>query len=556
MAEYAALWAYTWTPPRFAPQSPRADATAHVGWLRARTSGIEETRLDVIERPASAVAQSFGGLDFYNRVHIQFLTLDLGNLVSDQTASLWVWNAWRRAIVLNSLAEDNAEGITIGGQPMPPLQYAPQQQRVYELGILTDGPPTIDATLTYTFSTGQVLPVRIVGSRVTGFSFAADWSQGMVERLEWSTDVLTSYRGEEQRRALRLGPRKSIEFGVTLSGAERRMFESALWNWGARVWAVPLWWDGAPLGTGVAAGATVLSVDTLTRDFQAGGLLMLAGAVATDFEVAEVLSATATTVTLKRPVGRAWAAGTTVYPARAARLDPEVPLDRFTGEVTDVRMRFTAVEPDVWPADAGTALHRGYPVLELLPDWAGGPGLELERKLNILDALSGPRRVVDEAQMPVARQRMRWTFFGRASIDAWRKRLHALRGKHGATWVPTWTRDVVPVATIGDNALAIDVEAMGYTRYLKRDPGRRDLRIQLRSGQVFYRRITGFSELSPTTERLNIDAALGVTVTADQVELVSFMMLARNEGDAVELAWWTGETADSQATFRGFRTEA
>lgn len=556
MPDYAALWAYTWTPPRFAPYSNRAEPLARLAWARTPSSGITETRLDTVELPPSVVGQSFGGLDFYNRVHIQFLALDLGNLVSDQSTTLWVWNAWRRAIILSTLTEDNAEGITIGGHPVPPLQFAPQQQRVYDLGISTDGPPTIDATLTWTFSTGQVLPVRITGSRVTGFGWLADWASGIVERLEWATDVLTSYRGEEQRRALRIGPRKALEFTVMASGGSRRALEATLWNWGARVWAVPLWWDGTPATAPVAQGATSVAIDTTTRDFQADGLAMLlSDASALDFEVAEVESVAAGSITLKRPTTRAWAAGTMVYPARAARLDPSVTVDRFTGDTSTARLRFTAVEPDVWPADAGAATHRGYPVLEVRPNWSGEPQLGLDRKLNILDTVTGARRVVDEAQQPAASQSMRWTFTSRAEIDAWRKRLHAMRGKHGAAWVPTWTQDVELVATVGDSALALDVAWLGYTRYLQLDPNRRDLRLELANGTVLYRRVTGTSELSATVERLNIDAALGVTVQPSDVVAISWMMLARQDSDAQELAWWTGEVVDAAGSFRSFRNE-
>lgn len=558
MPQYAASWAYTWTQPRHPAYEPDQQPLALLGWLKgSRASQSAEAYRPTEDLLPSQFIPSFGQLDFYNRVHIQFLALDLGNLVSDQSTTLWVWNAWRRAIILNTLTETNAEGITIGGNPAPPLQYAPLQQRIYDLGISTDGPPTIDATLTWTFSTTQVLAVSITGSRVTGWGWMADWGAGILERLEWATDVLTMYRGEEQRRALRLGPRKGIEFSILAAGSERRALEAALWDWGARVWAVPVWWDGAPATAPVALGAFSVALDTTTRDFQVGGLAMLlSDASALDFEVAEVEAVTASSITLKRPTTRAWPLGTMVYPARAARLDPGVGLDRFTGDTTTARLRFTAVEPDVWTADAGTATHRSYPVLEVRPNWTSEPRLNLERKLSVFDTVSGVRRVVDEARQPSSSQSMRWTFTSRSEIDAWRKRLHALRGRHGAVWVPTWTRDLEVVTTVGSADLAIEVAAIGYTRYLKVDPNRRDVRIELVNGTVLYRRITEASELSATVERLSIETALGVTVQPADVAMVSFMALARQESDAAEIAWWTGDVADAAATFRSFRNNA
>lgn len=553
MPDFAASWAYSWTQPRFAPYAPNQLPLGMLGWARSATaSAATEAYREVPESMPSVVGQSFGGLDFYNRVHFQFLRLDLGNLVSDQTTGLWVWNAWRRAIVLDTRVESNAEGITISGQAAPPLPFAPQEQKTFQLGISTNGPPTIDASYLWAFNTGEVRNLTVVGSRVTGFGWTANWREPVVERLEWATDVLTAYAGEEQRRSLRLRPRKALEFGVLVEGSERRLLEATLYGWGGRVWAVPLWWDGVELASGAAAGATTVSLDTTTRDFQAGGLAMFIGATAAQFEVAEVESVGPSSITMKRPLVNNWPAGTRAYPARACRFEPEQTLVAFTGDAAEGRLRFTAVEPDNWAA-AASPTYRGYPVLEERPEWTSAPRLGMERKLSILDAVAGPRRVLDESGAPAISQSLRFTATGRAAIDTWRQRLHLLRGRHLGVWVPSWAEDFKVVATIGASDLAMDVESCGYTRYVAQGTLRRDVRIQTASGAVFYRRITGSSELSATVERLNLDTALGVTLAPGEVAMVSFLHHLRNAADAVEIAWWTGETADLSLTFRGSR---
>jgi hypothetical protein len=50
----------------------------------------------------------------------------------------------------------------------------------------------------------------------------------VLERMSWLTDVLPSFNGAEQRRALRAAPRRSFEFDVMMSAAERRAAENRL----------------------------------------------------------------------------------------------------------------------------------------------------------------------------------------------------------------------------------------------------------------------------------------------------------------------------------------
>ena len=60
------------------------------------------------------------------------------------------------------------------------------------------------------------------------WTFRPNWSGGVTERLEWLTDVLPSRVGAEQRRGLRLSPRRSLEFQLLLHGEERTFFDLML----------------------------------------------------------------------------------------------------------------------------------------------------------------------------------------------------------------------------------------------------------------------------------------------------------------------------------------
>jgi hypothetical protein len=504
---------------------------------------------------AGDVQPMFGG-DFYDRFHFSTLALELGNVVGDQQRTVLVWNAFRRARILEALTLTNAGGISVGGQPAPPLQFAPQQERTYTITIGTDGPPVILATITFDFDLGQSVSIELTGIRVTAWSFRPNWADPMIERLEWRTDVLQAYRGEEQVRSLRLNPRQYLEFGVLPDGQERRHMEAAMWSLGARTWAVPLWFDGMDLPAQLAIGATSIAIDTSARGFRDASLAILLGETSREYEIIEIDAANPSELVLERPTTMAWPAGTRIYPARAARIDDNVAMARFSGRASDLRIRFEMTEPELYEASAGATTYRGYPVLTARPDWSEDPTSTYERKLAVFDPGTGPVATEDEAEMPMVEQTMRWILDGRDEIDRHRKLAFALRGKFGRIWVPTWTDDIIVVAPIGDSAFAIDIEWTGYTQYYQQDPNRRDIRIELVNGAVYYRRVTASSELDADTERLLIDTALGVNLQPNDIAQVSFLALSRQSGDAAEFSYFSGNVAEVATTMRSTRNDA
>jgi hypothetical protein len=381
-----------------------------------------------------------------------------------------------------------------------------------------------------------------------------DWSNPIVERMEWKTDILQSYDGTEQTRSLRLGPRKTYEFEAFFSDKARRYAESILWGWGARTWALPVWPDGLDLPNQATAGDTEILLSTPTRDYSADGLaIILADTFA--YEVVEILAVLSDRLQLKRDLTSTWPAGTRIYPARQARLTPQVRLPRWDGSSSGSRVSFDLVETVDCDADAGATTYRTYPVLTNRPEWGGGFDIELQRKLASLDNLTGGRVFEDEAGMPSTLQSMRWSWVSRGEQDAYRKLLYALRGRSGHLWVPTWALDLIVVAVIGNSATNIDVEFCAYTKQIALSPNRRDIRIELTNGTVFYRRITGSEDVGGDVERIGIDSPLGQVVQPAQVALVSFMAFSRLEGDAVELAHWTGDVCDSVTVFRSSRND-
>ena len=509
----------------------------------------------VADRRVGAPQPMFGD-DFFDRIHVEPQVLNLGNVSSVQQRAIRVWNAYRAsALTLMDAALAGGDGIVLTAPGVPPLPFAPMSERTWQVAVGTDGPPVIAATLAFRFDGFAQIPVVITGQRIVAWAFVPDWSRGVLERLAWKTDILTSPLASEQRRGLRSAPRRSFEATMIVDGRERVLLDLAVFGWGGRTWALPIWSDGQRLSQDHALGVRVLACDPLYRDFRIGGLVQLRGPTAFDVEVAEVEAISAATITLRHPTTRAWPRGSWLYPVRTARLAEPPKVTRLTDQAASVSVRFDVVEACDWPSVKNATMHRGHPVLEQRPDESETLSDGWQRALLTLDNEFGRPLLLDPADWTATVQAHRWRMHGRAERATVRSWLYTLRGRQRAVWRPTHADDLNLQATVAGTATALDVANVGLARFPGLRPGRRDLRIELRSGTALHRRITAALALDDEIERLTLDAALGVDVRPRDVRRISFMALSRGDSDEAEIDHHTDSdgSADASIVLRAVR---
>ena len=477
--------------------------------------------------------------DLFDRVHVLPMALSLGNVVSELTREVAVWNAWRTIPqTLTALRLAGDAGSTLAAPGALPLALRPLQERVLTLTVGLDGPPVIDAVAVLSFADGATWSIRIDGLRLQAWTLPPNWSEPLTETLAWLTDVQIAVAGTVTRTPLREAPHRSWEFAVLADRVERRWVEHALFDWTARVWALPVFVDTRRLGAPLAAGAVEIPVDAAGLDFAVGSLAMLWRDVAT-YELVEVAQIANGRIALRAPTRRAWPVGTRLMPCRTARLTDAPELRRHTDRLMSTQLRFEATEPCDWPATLPATRYRGFPVLEHRPDETRDPSAILARRFDLLDGDVGRTQVDDASGLAWTTQSHAWRLFGRAERAGHRSLLYGLQGRAEALWLPTWTDDLEVLEMIGETALTLTVAACGVNRNLRQQAGRRHVRIELTDGTVLYRAIEASSELAlangDAAERLRIDIALGRVVRPDRVRLVSWLALVSLAGDTVEL---------------------
>lgn len=473
--------------------------------------------------------------DWYDRIHVIPDSIALGNLVQAQQRMAYVWNAWRtQSLTLDALDEVATDGMTITGEGALPLVFAPMQMRAWTIAVDTAGPAAIDATLTWVFASGEQPSMTVTGQRLAAWVFMPDWSGGIVETMEWLTDVQTAWQGAEYREPVRDAPRRSWEFQLILAGAERQLAEGMLFAWRARNWALPVWPDQSQLAASLAAGSTSIPLDTANLDYAIGDVAMLWRSP-TQYELAEVSAIAADTLTLARATTQDWAAGTLVYPCRVARLTDTPTLTRKSSDVVTSQVRFEAAEPCDWPAAAPAATYLGYPVLEDRNEESDDPTADYDRTIDTLDNTIGLPEVTDRTGLAFPTQSQAWLLQGRAARGAHRSLLYWLQGRAEALWLPSWSDDLTLAKLAGSSDTTITVVFAGVALYLAGDDARKHVRMELVDGTVFYRAVASAVDLGDGTEQLAIDSGLGQTVEPTQVRQISWLALSRLAGDSVQI---------------------
>lgn len=360
-----------------------------------------------------------------------------------------------------------------------------------------------------------------------------DWGTPVRQTLAWLTDYMSARNGARQKRQLRLAPRRTFEFSVIADEQGRRVMDALGFDQGARQWLLPIWPDVQFLGAALTTGSTAVACATAGRDFVAGGqaLLWLAP---NRWEVIQVDNFDAGGLILSAATVAVWPAGTRLYPLRLARTQKPASETQWTDDASLYKVVMQIDEACDHAAVAPAATYRDVPVLEWRRDEGDNPAVTYDRSTQTIDGDTGAIAYVDLPAMPFRTQSHSWVLHGRDELDAFIGLQYWLRGRMGALWVPSFTSDLVLASDVAAASTVLAVEWAGYTVFGRLQSNRRDIRIELMNGTVFYRRITACAETG-ATEALTIDAALGTAVSKDAVRAISFLTLCEQATDSVSI---------------------
>lgn len=381
------------------------------------------------------------------------------------------------------------------------------------------------------------------------WSIRPNWKGGILERLEWLTDVLTSSSGAEQRRSLRLSPRRSLEVTINPTQNERSFVDLLLHRQGSSDWLFPIWFDKARLSASVSAADERIEFDNTYREHGVGGLAILYKDAWT-WEVVSIGGQDATGLDLDVPLDADWPKGTAVYPLRRARLQNETELRALSSRVGESVLLWTMVEANEYFAVMPGNHFEGMPVLVEAPNRSSDITTSHTRLAEDRDNQTGIPYRVDPTGRAFQVQSHSFMRHGRQAQSEFRSMLYWLRGRQRAVWIPSYNEDFVTSRSAANGALNLDIQKIGmsYAGQGAIIPGRDVIRVNGVSA-----RVTALgAPQSPEEERLRIGAGLGAAVPAGRPG--SFMAPARLNQDAVEIQHHTDTdgTMECSVTWKTF----
>lgn len=483
--------------------------------------------------------------NLWDKVLVQPRRYETGPVLSDRLWPVEVWNTHRAQMrPLTAIQISGLGGLEIQGPTA--LDFWPGQSQIYTARLPRVGDSVIEALVTWVFPDESGADHRVVGQRMVLWSYEPDWAEIPVEALEWKTDVLRAYSGQEQRIQLRGKPRRRLAYTYTFEDARQgARAQAQIWGWQHQVFGVPFWQDHQVLVEDLPAGSMIVTIDTTVRDFAAGAQIAL-WASYLDWEVVAVDTLTASTLTLKRPTLRAWNRGARVLPLNLGRMPRVLDIGRATTTLAECRVEW-ALEPESGLAAnrmvaSDFPVYQSYEVLTEEPDWSKELGEQAERDFESVDAEVGPVVVDAHTTAPEYGRPFHWVLQGRSSIARFLAFLEARKGRCVPFWLPTYALDFEQAATAGATDAAILVHDIQYSLYYAQHLNRRDLAFfPTTGGAPVLRRILDSTPVGADLERLTLDQAFGSAKIPSDWRCISLLAFVRMDQDSVQLEWETDE---------------
>lgn len=372
-----------------------------------------------------------------------------------------------------------------------------------------------------------------------------DWQSGVLERLEWLTDVLQSESGAEQRRKLRQYPRRSLEASFSRFGNNRNLIDSYLTGVGQRYGLVPLWWDETPIDP-VYAGSIDIFGDFRRREFFANDVVIIRREGELDYELNIIAEKTDTKLTLLYGTQKDTTYGT-ISPVRVAQVRDQLGSSQLTDAVRQFQLRFYTLEA----ADYTTAWtfpiysRTNLPVLNWIPNYREQMDLTFDRVAFQWDNQVGNVYVVDPGATATTNEKYGYTIFGRDAMHDFKCNIYKMAGRWREVHVPTGHDEFVLTRDISASQGAIIVARSGYNQYnLSQQAIRRDICIELYDGTKLFNTIIS-SRVVEDEEWLFLSETVPSLPLAN-VRRISYMPRSRLDIDAIEINRLTDADGASQ----------
>lgn len=478
---------------------------------------------------------------WFDRIHFSPSVIALGNLISARTIELEVFSSYRfDAQDLDTINLDKlGAGVSVTNATLPQT-FQPLADFTFEIEFDSAGPAVIDGDIEFDFG-GFIVAIAVSGLRIVLFEYHPE--RNIAEQWVGFTDIQKKDAGPELRHARRQSPRRKVRYTFAQDdAAEASRMRNILLARRPFLFALPIWSAQRTIQTPASMGATVITLDTADIEFRAGAQIFVEKPDGTFFD-ALVVSFDSSSITVQNPIPSDIPVGSLVMPVEAAYItrnptysdaafgyletivefESRDSVDLAFVDLAALQAAFTTFDDDL-PILADDNLlpsaNQARTVEQTLTRLDSGFGIAFQRETERIGNLVGLKGA---------------EFQDLAGLRKWVALVHWLRVSQGEFYLPTFRRDLVPLADFALNAGTITVELAGVADSLGNLQPRSALMLELPDGRQFFSAMTGIS--ANENDAVVSVAGFGVSgelVTAADAR-ISFLEKSRIDGDVVTI---------------------
>lgn len=377
-----------------------------------------------------------------------------------------------------------------------------------------------------------------------------DWNTPLSLSKTWDTKIQESINGKEVRSAIYSFPRNSFRYTYTLlsqkeiSYLNRRIYKN-LHN----IWGIPYWQDQTFLSSQAVSGQPVLNVEsTEYRNFEVGGSCVILAGIG-EYEVGQILSFTATTITLQDDLNTTWDSGVLVMPLLQGRIDP-VQTINISGNNGVFQLEISeSVDTDIIKANPSISFptYLSYSVFNLKPNMRDQRVFKYQRTYELLKFYGVSVSLTNKNESSTTFTND-FLFFTKNEIQEFIDFFNYNKGRYGNFWIPSYNDDVNIISSFSDSDVTFSVDLIDWANYWEDNNTGIYLNFKFSDGTEIQRRIIS----EPSSNQLTIDSAIGKTCSSDELSglNVSFLYFGRFDIDRIDLLYETDTIASTKVTFK------
>lgn len=489
--------------------------------------------------------------DYYNRLVLDPVLLNVGAVVASVSYQVKLWNAWLIPAELISIDSENDTGVTIS--LTPPVVFDRIEQKIITVNIDIAGPASIAASFTFNFliqGAAYSVTLNVTGVRGSALPGGPAWNGDYTITYEFKTDIVTSRSGKEQRRALRQTARKTVEYSAQYTRDNLLSFRRNTWANQWRSFIIPEMTRNTAISFSTTPGDESILITGAAPQWMAAGstVILLAGGSS---EVLSVLSVDDNVISLNSPVSGTWAVGTRIYPGLIGRLPNSFGQSHVTTMAATVDVTFTIDPGSEAPYDPGEPVYsfRGVEVFARRPNWSTALTITSLYPTDVIDF--GQGRVDNNQYQTFGTETTQASFLGvnRDKTEYFIQVFTRCLGRARPLFWPTWERDFIVVPASGP-AFPINhtirVQGTEVSELLGDSTVYRNVAVQWIDGTYSFFELVSMTVVS---DEVGNDTLLNFTAddvghTYADIKWLCWMPLCRFASDALSVVWHTDTVAE------------